>query len=118
MNISVKQSKKGVYLKVKGELDINDVAGFKEMLLQHLATENCLEIDLSELTKIDTAGLQLLYAAHQTARRQGKTILLDKPSSVFMETLRLAGLFFETQEGGHLAGSVFQGGIRECQKQL
>ena len=98
MNISLKQLKNKIYLKLEGELGIRDASGLKEVLLKQLTKEKPIEINLEGMSKIDTAGLQLLYAARETAVQKGKVFSLRKPSVAFLEALKLAGLAMQIQE--------------------
>ena len=115
MKTSIKKSKQGLSLKLEGEMTIFEAAKLKETLLKHLAKAGPLEINLGEVAKIDLSGLQLLYAAQETAARQRKTLLLKNPSAAFMEAATLAGLFFQSQTGS-LNGGLWEGGTKECQK--
>jgi anti-sigma B factor antagonist len=115
MEISYKKSQKGICLGLEGELTIQEVSNLKDTLLKHLSEESSLEINLEGITHIDTAGLQILYAAQKTAVLQGKVLFLKHPSSAFLEAARLAGLLFQAQEG-HLEGCLWKGGVRECHK--
>ncbi len=108
MKISNNQSQQCNSLSLEGEITISEVARLKEVMLGYLTTEAPLAINLAHITKIDTSGLQLLYAAHQTAIHQGKKFSLENPSLAFMEAAKLAGLFFQS-EGGCLAGCLWQG---------
>ena len=99
MNISSKQSKENIFLSLEGEVNIREVSGLKETLLKHLAKEKNIEINLERVSKVDTAGLQLLYAAYNTAVQKGKTLSLKKCSAAFKEAANLAGLTVLTQNG-------------------
>lgn len=86
----------------------------KEILLGYLTTEAPVAINLAHITKIDTSGLQLLYAAHQTALHQGKKLSLENPSPAFMQAAKLVGLFFQSPTPaklteGYLEGCLWQG---------
>jgi anti-anti-sigma factor len=84
-------------LKIEGELTI-----FRAMELQPaiLCNPPLDEIDLSGVTDLDSAGLQLLMLAKKTAQTQGKDIYLSGHSPAVMdvfELLNVAGYF-----GDHL----------------
>jgi anti-anti-sigma factor len=84
-------------LKIEGELTI-----FRAMELQPaiLGTPLVDEIDLSGVTELDSAGLQLLMLAKKTAHTQGKGLQLTGHSPAVMdvfELLNVAGYF-----GDHL----------------
>jgi ABC-type transporter Mla MlaB component len=59
-------------LKVEGCVTISEAARFKDVLLDALGAARELRVDLSGVTEIDLAGLQLLCAAHRSARERGK----------------------------------------------
>lgn len=99
MNISSKQSKEKIFLSLEGEITIREVSGLKEALLKHLAKEKNIEINLERVSKIDTAGLQLLCATNKTAVQKGKPLSLKKCSAAFKEVANLVGLTVLTQNG-------------------
>lgn len=83
-------------LRIEGELTIFRAAELKPLLL---ADPLPLEIDLSGVTDIDTAGVQLLLLAQNTARAQQCELRLLAPSPAVMEVfalLNLATCFGET----------------------
>lgn len=65
----------GMVLKLSGELTVPHAAQAKSVLLEALERLDYLEIDLSLVTAVDIAGLQLLCAAHKTAVTRGKRIV-------------------------------------------
>jgi len=84
---------------IAGELTIYRVAELCESLktaLAGLADGGDLEIDLSAVTEMDSAGAQLLMAVHKSTRASQHGLRLVKPSvavdEVF-ETLQLAPHF-------------------------
>ncbi len=114
MKISNNQSQQSNCLSLEGEITINEAVQLKEILLGYLTTEEPVTISLEHITKIDTSGLQLLYAAHQTAIHQGKKLSLENPSPAFMQAAKLAGLFFQSPTSaqlteGYLEGCLWQG---------
>lgn len=52
----------------------------------------CSTIDASEVTAVDTAGLQLLLAARISAQRAGRELHFMTPSAVLDEAARTLGL--------------------------
>ena len=89
-------------LRIEGELTIFRAAELKPLLL---ADPLPLEIDLSGVTDIDTAGVQLLILAKNTARAQQRELRLVAHSPAVKEVfalLDLAGYF-----SGPLAAPAF-----------
>jgi len=79
-------------LRIEGEMTVNRAAELKQILLAHLDRPTPALIDLSEVTEIDTAGVQLLILAHKTAMAAQKTLVLTADSAAVREVLGLFGL--------------------------
>ncbi|SNT10796.1 anti-anti-sigma factor [Noviherbaspirillum humi] len=83
-------------LTLGGELTIYRAAEVREILLDALVPRASvpirLEIDLSTVEEIDGAGVQLLLAAHKTARQQGTRLNLIKHSPAVIEVFELFDL--------------------------
>lgn len=79
-------------LRLEGELNIYTALEMKARLLEVLGrdAEPCL--DLSGITEVDTAGLQLLILAHREAERQGKGLRCLEASPAVLEILTLCHL--------------------------
>jgi anti-anti-sigma regulatory factor len=73
-------------LRIEGELTIFRAAELKPVLLAQPAPS---AIDLSGVTEIDTAGLQLLMVAKQVALAEGRTLQLVATSPAVDELLTL-----------------------------
>jgi anti-anti-sigma factor len=79
-------------LQLDGELTIYRAAELKPQLLQALVPGAALELDLSEVSELDSAGVQLLLLAEREARAQGGTLRLAAASAPVGEVLALLGL--------------------------
>jgi anti-anti-sigma factor len=73
-------------LKIEGELTIFRAAELKPLLL---AEPPLTEIDLSGVSELDSAGLQLLMLAKNTAQRQGRELHLVGHSPAVLEVFEL-----------------------------
>jgi len=83
-------------LAIDGELSIYRAAELRESLQSALAAGNGLELDLSGVSELDSAGVQLLMAAKKTALSTGQELHLVAHSPAVLEvfeTLDLAGHF-------------------------
>lgn len=76
----------------RGECCIDALDAPRKQLLRALDGSAGVELDLSGVTRIDTAGLQLLLAFVLEMRGQGRQLLLTKPSESFSQSARFAGL--------------------------
>lgn len=82
----------GAVLRLQGELNIYRAAELKQELLAPIAAGTSVEIDLSGVTDLDTAGLQLLMLAKKTAQALGGELRLVAHSPVVVDVLELLHL--------------------------
>ena len=54
--------------KPSGDLTIFEAAEFKESLLAVLANDGLVCLDLSQITRVDTSAIQLMWAARKLGR--------------------------------------------------
>lgn len=82
----------GAILRIDGELNIYRAAELKPVLLAPLADGNVLEVDLSGVTDLDTAGVQLLMLAKKTAQALSGELRLVAHSPIVVDVLELLNL--------------------------
>lgn len=75
-----------------GELTIYRAADLKLTVLAALRQARVLEIDLSGVTELDTAGLQVLMLAKQTAAAEQRELHLLKHSPAVVEIFEMLDL--------------------------
>ena len=85
----------------ESELTIYTAGEFKASLEGALAGCDSLEIDLAEVSEMDTAGLQLLLAAKRKAQSSGKALTLKGHGEAVLHALELCGV---TRDFGDVAG--------------
>jgi anti-anti-sigma factor len=89
-------------LGLAGELTIHTAAEEKATLVAFLdvtAAEGAdIELDLSDVTELDTAGVQLLLMARHEAQSQGRHLRLVSPSHTVVEVLRIAHLSHDLEQ--------------------
>jgi len=91
--INVKPQKKGVtHLAIQGEMTIYTAREQKQVFSEHLNTNKELQIDLSEVDEIDSAGLQLLMFIKREAVAHGIKLSLIRHSQAVVEVLELLNL--------------------------
>lgn len=73
--------------RVAGEMTIYQAAGMKGELFPRLEQCGEVEINLSEVSEMDTAGFQLLLLAKREAMRAGKPLRLVEHSPATLEVL-------------------------------
>jgi anti-anti-sigma factor len=79
-------------VRIQGEMTVYRALELKQALLVALADAHTLEIDLSAVGEIDSAGVQLLLLAHRQAEASGKAMRLAAMSETVAETLEILGL--------------------------
>ena len=79
-------------LAIEGELTIYRALQLKAELLAALAGGSELELDLSQVTEMDSAGVQLLLVALREASSAGKPLRVTGRSQAVAEVLHLCGL--------------------------
>lgn len=77
---------------IEGELTVFRVGELKQPLLRALLDAVELEIDLSGVTEIDTAGVQLLIALKRSAAATDRVLRLQGHAPPVVEALTLLGL--------------------------
>ncbi len=82
----------GRLLRIDTELTIYTALASKDLLLTELAAGSGITIDLSAVSEIDTAGLQLLLLTHREASKAGKTLRIAAPSPAVASVLELCCL--------------------------
>jgi len=94
--MAIEFTEEGGALRLAGELTIYHAAEIKQPLIARLQAGNELEIDLSGISEIDTAGCQLLMLAKKEADRTGTHLRLIFHSPAVLELMdlyNLAGFF-------------------------
>ena len=66
-------------LRIAGELTVIHGGELKDALCEALDRTGQIEVDLTGVTVIDLAGLQLLCAAHASAAARGQSFVLSAP---------------------------------------
>ncbi len=80
------------HLGIEGEMTIYTAAQLYAELVPFLALASPLDIDLSQVTEIDGAGLQLLMLAKRETLRTGVALQLSGHSQVVLEVFELCDL--------------------------
>jgi len=92
MTIQAKEKNGITHLAIKDEMTIYTALEQKNALSQHLKVENELQIDLSEVSEIDSAGLQILLFLKQEALTKNILLSLTHHSQAVVEVFELLNL--------------------------
>ena len=79
-------------LAVVGEMTIQTAAERKAELLALLESAAEVEVVLTDVTELDTAGLQVLMMLRREAAHLGKSLRLVSPNKVVTDVLEIAHL--------------------------
>ncbi|MYM69120.1 STAS domain-containing protein [Pseudoduganella sp. FT55W] len=79
-------------ISIAGEMTIYRAADLKVTVLDALRKTRVLEIDLSGVTELDTAGLQVLMLAKQTAAADQRELRLLQHSPAVVEIIEMLDL--------------------------
>lgn len=74
-------------IRLEGEMTIYQAQSMKETLLSALSESHSVDLDLSLVSEIDTAGLQLLLLAKRESLRSGKSLRLVAHSATTLEVI-------------------------------
>jgi len=85
--MSRKKSSQSKRLAIVEDMTIYNAAAQKAMLLAGLESSDDIELDLSAVAEIDTAGFQLLVLVKREAGRQGKTARIAAHSACVQEVV-------------------------------
>lgn len=77
---------------ISGELTIYTAAAEKQNLSTFLASADTLELNLSQVSDFDSAGLQVLIALKQEAARCQKTLRYVMHSKAVLDVLEMTNL--------------------------
>lgn len=77
---------------ISGEMTIYTAAELKQALTPLLYRQQELELNLSQVSEMDNAGLQLLLAAKKTAQQGGYPLHLVMHSHAVLDALELCQL--------------------------
>ena len=85
-----------MHIEIKGELSIYTVAALRQQLLDAFEAAAEVDVDLSEVSEMDSAGMQLMVAAKREAALRGKALRFSGHSPAVFDVLELCQL------SGHL----------------
>lgn len=103
MILSVRKSVKATRVRLGGELTVYQARELRDALLGKLRGSPALELDLSRVEVMDTAGFQLLLALRKESSAVKKRFAITAQSPATASVLRLFNME-EYFEGGESSG--------------
>lgn len=92
MSVKIEKKDHVSTLSIEGEMSIYSAAEYKTQLLDHLADCEELELNLSEVGEMDSAGLQILLVLKREAEATGRDLRLINHSRAVYEVLELLNM--------------------------
>ena len=92
MTVQIEKKGQVCTLSIDGELTIYTAAEYKTQLLDHLVECEDLELNLSQVGEIDSAGLQILLVLKRDAEAAGRQLRLTNHSHAVYEVLELLNM--------------------------
>jgi len=89
MSIQVERGEHRCRLRIDGEMTIYSAAEHKSQLLEYLKDGEDLELDLSGVGEMDSAGLQILLLLKRETEKAGHGLHLVNHSQAVFEVLEL-----------------------------
>lgn len=79
-------------LNLEESVDISRVGIVYAELKSSLETSSTVNLNISDITHIDGAGIQLLYAYVSAAKKQGLDVVVSEPSASVRSAAEILGL--------------------------
>lgn len=92
MELSSERHENRLRVHAAGEMTIYSAAELKPALLEAMGQSDEIEIDLSNVSEMDTSGVQLLMLVKREAGAAGKALALSGHSPAVLEVFELLGL--------------------------
>jgi anti-anti-sigma factor len=92
MPLHIETGEHKTLVKISGEMTIYTTAELKQALTPLLYRQQALELDLSGVSEMDSAGLQLLLAAKKTMQQGDSPLHLVMHSHAVLDALELCQL--------------------------
>lgn len=89
-------------IRVSGDIDFRRVTATRQLLLKHLTESDGLVVDMSDVKRVDSAGLAGLVEVVQAARISGRSFQLRSVTDSvrrMIEFARLDKVFFYAEAG-------------------
>jgi len=87
----LRRARKGLW-KLHGELDFDSAAELRPRLQEALRDETAVDLDLSGVTRANSAGLALLLQWQEDAARKDTTLTILRPPAALLELAGLSNL--------------------------
>ncbi len=80
------------HTQIKGELTLESVPLLKSQQIKEILTDTSVTVDLSLLTKVDTAGLAWLFLLLEKAQKNNCILTFQNASNDLLKLAKLSGV--------------------------
>ncbi|MCK5778574.1 MAG: STAS domain-containing protein [Rhodospirillales bacterium] len=98
-------------IRVSGDLDVRRINETRQLLLKSLTDSDGIVVDMSDVYRIDSAGLAGLVEVLQAARVSGRSFKLTRVRDGVMRVIRFARLhrvFFDAEKDGMIPSEGYE----------
>jgi anti-anti-sigma factor len=92
MEINITKGDGAINLDFHGEMTIYDAQQCKNVLLEALKQCEVVSLDLSDVSEIDTAGVQILTSLVQSAKKMDREVFISESGQAFGAVIHLCNL--------------------------
>jgi anti-anti-sigma factor len=93
MNITTREYKRAMVIRVTGRVDANTAPQFDETLKRHIdGGSHHLVVEMDATEYLSSAGVRALISARKALKPKGGDIFIAQPSERVKEVLHLAGM--------------------------
>lgn len=94
MSLDISTNEENCLVKITGELTVYETNEFKAELMSTLEDFKSIEVDLGEVTELDSSGLQFLMALTYCKDEQGQSLVrITEFSEPVSQTLKAINLY-------------------------
>ena len=92
LSLEISASSTATIVRVAGEIDLDTKDDLEDALAQLGVTPRYLDVDLGEVTFIDSSGLQMLMRMHRVCQASGGVLTIRRPSPSVRSLFDVAGV--------------------------
>lgn len=92
MDYKLKKSELSYILMLSGELDLHYSPELRKVMLDVFKDNNNLEVDLSDVSYLDSSGVACFVEAYQVSKKKNLEFYLSNISQPVMQVIKLARL--------------------------
>ncbi|MBF0328065.1 MAG: STAS domain-containing protein [Nitrospirae bacterium] len=92
MNFNAEKSEGFCKMTIEGEMNIYHAAELKKAIFENFADSTAIELDLLQVTEMDTSGFQIIYLLKRESDASNKQFRITKQSEAVTAVINLYNL--------------------------